>query len=392
MSATPFIPSPEAHAVTYGPFHHFFGYYDKSPWDASGRWILGMRSRFMDRPPAADDVLEIGVIDTEERNAWCPLAETQAWNWQQGCMLQWLGDGRRGDLIFNDRAEGRFISRVLNLHTGAERVLDRPVYGLNRQGTHAASLSFARLQHQRPGYGYAGLPDPWEHDPTPEDDGIWSIDLATGESRLILSLADAAAFQPLPEFAGKTHRFNHLQFSHRADHFGVLHRWKSPDEEVGHTRLLTLDLDGANLRCLSTPGFFSHYDWHGPDSLVAWTEEPGRGPHYFYFNERDGSATPIGEKLFTTDGHCSFSPDGRWMLTDTYPDARQMRTLMLYHWPTGQRIDLGEFYAPKVYWEIRCDLHPRWSRDGRHICLDSVHEGHRQMYVINISEILASHP
>ena len=29
-----------AKAVTKGPKHHFFGYYDKTPWDKTGRYLL----------------------------------------------------------------------------------------------------------------------------------------------------------------------------------------------------------------------------------------------------------------------------------------------------------------------------------------------------------------
>ena len=39
--------------ITRGPFYHFFGYYDKCPWDVTGRTLLGMRVAFMDRPPTA---------------------------------------------------------------------------------------------------------------------------------------------------------------------------------------------------------------------------------------------------------------------------------------------------------------------------------------------------
>ena len=72
------------------------------------------------------------------------------------------------------------------------RRLPRPVYAISHDGRQALSLNFARLHHQRPGYGYAGLPDPWLDLPEPEDDGIYQMDLESGESRLILSVAQAA--------------------------------------------------------------------------------------------------------------------------------------------------------------------------------------------------------
>ncbi|HEY9248488.1 MAG TPA: hypothetical protein VIO38_05130 [Rariglobus sp.] len=379
---------PAAVPLTCGPGHHWFGYYEKCPWDASGRRLLAMESAFRERPPTENDVAVIGFVDVAT-GVWTPIAETRAWNWQQGSMLQWLGDGSSGDIIFNDRVGDRFVSRVLNVDTKRGRVLDRPIYTVNRAGTQAVSLNFARLQHQRPGYGYAGLPDPWLGVDEPEDDGLWSVDLITGASRLILSAAEAANFKRGADFAGKVHRFNHAQFG-PGDRFAVLHRRKTPDMEVGDTRLLTMDINGGGLRCLTDHNLVSHYDWWGRDRIVAWARRAGIGDRYFAFDDGEGGRIEvIGEKLLTCDGHCSFSPDGRWMLSDTYPDEEHHRTLFLFNMATGERVDIGRFLSPPVKWEIRCDLHPRWSRDGRKVCIDSIHEGTRQMYALDVGGIVS---
>jgi len=380
----------QAQAVTRGRGHHFFGYYDKSPWDASGRWLLGMASTFMNRPPVESDVLVIGVIDTWNENTWRPLADTRAWNWQQGCMLQWLDGGRTKRFIFNDRRRDQFVSRIINLDDRSEQVIDRPVYGVNPQGSHAISLNFARLAHQRPGYGYVGVADPWRRELAPADDGLHSIDLATGTSRMIFSIADAAARQPREDFQGAVQRFNHVQFSPGGRRFACLHRWKTPDQEVGTTRLLTMDIDGSDVRCVTDDDVVSHYDWRDDQHVLAWARQRGSGDHYYLFDDTTGAARAIGESVLTCDGHCSFSPDRRWVLTDTYPDTTEHRTLLLYHWASGERIDIGRFHSPTMNWEIRCDLHPRWSPDGRKICVDSIHEGTRQMYVLDVTEIVTS--
>ena len=76
-------------------------------------------------------------------------------------------------------------------------------------------------------------------------------------------------------------------------------------------------------------------------------------------------------------------------MTDTYPDKEGYRKLMVYNVDIDELILLGRFYSlPELKGEIRCDLHPRWSRDGKQICIDSTHEGDRQMYVLDISEIV----
>jgi len=37
---------------------------------------------------------------------------------------------------------------------------------------------------------------------------------------------------------------------------------------------------------------------------------------------------------------------------------------------------------------VRCDLHPRWSRDGRYITVDSIHSGNRGIYALNTESAL----
>jgi Tol biopolymer transport system component len=54
-----------------------------------------------------------------------------------------------------------------------------------------------------------------------------------------------------------------------------------------------------------------------------------------------------------------------------------------------RRVDIGRFYAPKeLDGEIRCDLHPRWTRDGKTVSIDSVHEGSRQVYVLDVTPVV----
>jgi len=50
-------------AVTRSPRHHFFGYYDKCPWDSTGRYMLALETDFMERPPRPVDTAVVGLID-----------------------------------------------------------------------------------------------------------------------------------------------------------------------------------------------------------------------------------------------------------------------------------------------------------------------------------------
>ncbi len=377
-------------AVTSGPKHHFFGYYDRTPWSASGRYMLGMETGFMGRPPRPGETATVGLIDTAEGDAWEPLAETSAWHWQLGAMLQWMPPVPERHIIYNDRREGRFVCVVRDAFGEQERVLPRPVYALSPDGRWALSLNFARLAEMRPGYGYNGLADPWGGHRHPAEDGVWHMDLDSGDCRLVLSLEQASRLRPKPSMPSAVHWFNHVQISPAGARFAVLHRWKTPGRDGWETRMLAAAPDGSDLRIVADDGKVSHYDWRDDGSILVWCRQRELGERYFLFDLAEGTRRNVGEGVLDRDGHCSWSPDRRWILTDTYPDEERMRTLILYNPGERRRVDVGRFHAPpELVGPVRCDLHPRWSRDGHRVCVDSAHEGTRQMYVPDISAILA---
>ena len=167
-------------AITAGPRHHWFGYYDKLQFDPSARYALGMEADFEHRAPTPEDVIRIGMVDLADGDRWIELGESRAWGWQAGCMLQWLPQSAH-EIIWNDRVDDRFVSYILNIDTGQKRLLPQPIFTLSPDGCSALSIDFHRLEDMRPGYGYMGIRDPWYDVMAPEETGIHTVDLRTGE-------------------------------------------------------------------------------------------------------------------------------------------------------------------------------------------------------------------
>ncbi len=93
---------PPVRAITRGPKFHWRGYYDKLLFDPTDRFVVANEVDFEHRTPEPKDTLRIGMIDLQSKDEWIELGVTKAWNWQQGCMAQWLpGDAPR--VIWNDR-------------------------------------------------------------------------------------------------------------------------------------------------------------------------------------------------------------------------------------------------------------------------------------------------
>jgi hypothetical protein len=381
--------------------HHFFGYYDRCPWSLDGRWILACRAKFMDRRPHENDVLRIGLLDmtnADSASTWREIAQTCAWNWQQGAQVRWLSER---EIVFNDRFENSngkyFGAAVVDIQTGARRELPAPVYALAPGGKSAITLDFSRAFDIRAGYGYAGIHDARRDDNCPRDGGIWSVNLGGDAPSLLVSMAQVAAASgesgPIESGPSDKHWLDHLTWNTDGSRFCFLHRWGTPREGGGawwKTRLFTSSADGSGLRCVSDHRMVSHFDWRDESHILAWANRQGRDDAYFLFRDAENSESEIvGEGVLTADGHCTYSPDRRWILTDTYPDKTGHKTLLLWDVENQKRIDLARIFGPMPSdVDIRCDLHPRWSRDGKQICIDSIHEGTRQMYVMDVAEVV----
>jgi hypothetical protein len=347
--------------VTSGPAEHFFGYYDKTPWSPDGTSLLGLR--------VLGDVVQVGLVD----RGWRAVGETAAWNWQQGAMAQWLGES--AEVVFNTRSG----SAVVDVASGARRDLPLPVYAVAPDGRRALSVDFGRLASVHETIGYAGA--------SARGAGIDALDLVTGETELLVSLAALAAFEPHPAMAGAEHWVSHLAFDPAGARVVFLHRWSHEprDESAWWHRLIVMDAHGGELRALeTTDGMISHPTWRPDGAILVWSTHDGRTAYHLYAD----TVERLGDGVLTENGHCTYGPDGRWLLTDTYPDADGVQTLILYEPATGTRVDVGRFAAaPGLDYHARCDLHPRWSRDGMRVCIDATHEGSRQMYVVEVSSV-----
>jgi hypothetical protein len=387
---------PPIRAITHGPKYHWFGYYDKLQFDPSGRYVLAMEVDFEHRSPTADDVICVGMVDLQDGDRWIELGQSRAWCWQQGCMLQWR-PGSSDEVVWNDREGDHFVCRILNVHTGQMRTIPFPVYTLSPDGKAAVSPDFRRINHTRPGYGYAGLTDPYHDTPAPADAGIWHVDLETGQVKLILSLAQMVEIPwPHGDVSAMTHWFNHLLWNPSGTRFEFLNRWRGPGAVGLPTRMMTANADGSDLRVVDDYGHMSHFIWRDDAHILGWSQHPSHGNAFYLYSDMDGACRSAGQvetvglNVMTENGHCTYLPGNDWILNDTYPDGNRLQHLYLYHVATERRIALADLYTGPAYTgEWRCDLHPRFSPDGKWVTVDSNHEGKgRQLYLLDVSAVV----
>ncbi len=370
----------EARLITEGPEEHFFAsYYGITSFSANERYATVLETDVKHRLPTAQDPATLGLVDLRTMEM-TPIAQTRAWNFQQGCMAHWLGTSPDSLIIYNDLRQGAFVAVIRNVFTEEERIIPHPVSAVSPDGTKAISINFARLRE----YGYGGAGQDAQMDvPFPENDGLFLVDLQTGEAELILSIADVTEHVPELPPEGREY-FNHTLFSRDGSKVFFLAR-AIPER---NTVALTINADGSNLQpCFpgNTEWGGSHFDWLSGDDLMVTAQYKGEIYTHILFTVGQQNYHLLGRGLLDFDGHGTFSPDGRWMVTHTYPDRLNDNKVFLMDMETQAVLPLGRFREPpefRGYW--RCDIHPRWSPSGKYIGFNSTHTGSRQAYVFEL--------
>lgn len=386
--------------ISTGPSFHWFGYYDKLQTDPGGRYVLGMEVPFEMRTPEPSDTLQIGLFDLRKKGKWKELGTSISWGWQQGCMLQWI-PGSKEEIIWNDRVGEGFVSHILNIRTGQKRTLPKAVYALSPDGKWAIGTEFSRIQNLRPGYGYAGVEDPYASIKAPDRIGLYKMDLKTGENRMLFSIAQMAAIPHLgASVEDNYHWFNHLLVNTDGTRFTFLHRWRkaaNARQQMSSggftTRMFTASADGNDLFMIDPSGYTSHFVWSDPLHICAWTRPAGEKDGFYLLEDKTGLFKSVGKGIMTLNGHNTYVPgtNNEWILCDTYPQGKdRLQELYIFHEPSDRKVVLGRFRSPADYTgEWRCDLHPKCTPDGKKVIFDSTHEGQgRQVYAIDISGLL----
>lgn len=374
---------PGVRQISSNHSEHNFGYYDKSPWSRDQRYMIYLAPSNAVQNYVLQEETPIVLYDCESGEEHI-LTKTHVWNSQQGCMLQWLGPDFSTRILFNDFRDGKYCSVIYSVIDGTEKVLEAPVYSVSLDGKTAVTLDFSRLNTFRPGYGYCNLKDITAEEKFPDISCIWRLDLEKNQVEAMpFTYMDLAHFQPKENMAAGFHKVNHIMLNPSATRFMFIHRWIV--KGVTYHRLMTCNVDGSDLYVLLDDGMVSHSNWKNDNRILSYcyTEKEGDAYHLLY--DKTQKRETIGKGILTVDGHPSYSPDGRFIITDTYPDWKRKQTLYLIRVSDGKVKRLGEIYSNVKYRnEMRCDLHPRWDYNSAELCFDGSPGNKRQVYALRV--------
>ena len=189
---------------------------------------------------------------------------------------------------------------------------------------------------------------------------------------------------------------------------------------------MTANVDGTEIFILNDSGRMSHFSWRNNSEIVGWggVSNPLNslrknklfvdyiirpllpiykkiirgdsingnslfskivsGDSYILLKDKSNQINRINNKNLNVDGHPSFSKSNEnFLLTDTYPTFKNsfLQKLIVFDIKNDSVFKFHNLrhvaeYASTGY---RCDLHPRWSIDGKYITIDTLDEGVRSI-------------
>lgn len=386
----------KASVVTGGDKEHFFAsYFAINSWSADNRYITVLQTDIKDRLPLKTDPAVLGVVDLKNNNRFIPLTETHAWNFQEGTMAHWLGFDPNRKFIYNDWVEGKFVSVVIDIQTREKRVIPHPVSAVTLDGKWAISINYARLKTTRPDYGYDGNgQDPLLDTTWPKEDGLFLVNIESGKGELIVPVDAVREQMPEVKDPKGLAYFCHTVFSRDSKQIFWLARSVENLNEKKvvsgwKTTAFVCSIDGTNIRrCFPDGWDGSHFNWIDGERMVVTAKYKGEDYSHVLFTPGKDDYRRLCKGLFDFDGHCAVSNDNNWMLTDTYPNKLSQRNLMMVRLEDEAVFPIDHYAVVdpyRFYW--RCDLHPRWRGDDQAFGFNSVHDGSRQVYIVDLKYV-----
>lgn len=412
--------------LTFGPKHHLFGYIGQSltiPWNASDRYIVALQTDFHDRLPDSGDAADVILIDTHNDNDLVILDHTWGWNLQQGTMLYWNPAKSETQFFFNDRDpdDGRVFTVLYDIE--ARKCIREYRYsdysvgnsGVSPVGGVFAAINYGRMARLRPVTGYAGALDhtkghQTEGNHAPDNDGIFLVDIESGQERILVSFKRLAAliktvphwalinkrWTPVKSSVGDSEKpdvseaalyINHTLFNRKGDRIYFIARGRKAKRSIWLNVPCSIKTDGTELTVHST-SIGGHPEWAEGDLMIG--AHQGQQIVYDVVRQRIHPERTLGNaSIFPKpEGDVSLSPDGKWFVNGYASEDRKSITYVVMRLADGAYVRSEPFdRGPYTKGDLRTDPAPRWNRASNAILVPGwTEDGTRQLFVLKVEE------
>lgn len=350
---------------------YFYGYYDKSP-EKDGKVIFHEMN---------DGFVNI-IVKNVQTNEETIIGKSKAFNWQLGTRSMWMDNDR---IAYNDYDGEKYVGKIFSLKKRSIiQTFGKPIQDFSNK-EYFLGVNYQRLRSYAKEYGYYCLPELTEEEFDDYDhDGIWMIDSQSGDCKLLLSIRQVIKCDMNEKFKDGKHFVNHIMISPNGDSFIFIHRYYVGKERID--RLMYYDF--KQLKCLFDDKLQSHYCWLDNNRVFGYGGYKGRN-EFHTVDVKTGTIEICDEltRIHPKDGHPTKYRE--WIVVDSYPYFSRMQDLIAFNLKSKDSFKLLEvFHDMKHKHYDRCDLHPRFSADGKRVYFDTLYTGKRELCYLDVSNII----
>lgn len=422
----------------------WFGYYNYDPLNFNHTKLLCSRAEHDAELPRKGYNVEVGYYDIES-GEWHKVGMSDSYSWPQACMSQWLpGNGNESKIIYNTSDGKKNIAIIHDLKSKVNTVVDWSIYGITPNGNKSIALVMER-SHWCRAYHYESVSDKKYDGKVYEEDGVYEIDLKNNTRKKLISIQQIIAMDYEDYFKDAKHWLEHIMISPNGKRFCFLHRFTVGSLNDYETRLFIADIDGGNLQCVNgwKEYYWSHFGWNGDEAFVIYSYKSNihnrilsnykktysnnkaelsnclsiktfvkdickmifhviplsyrkrirlvmgkQNSYYQYYKSSNRGFELVScfkNPEFSVDGHPSFTNDGKYMITDTYPHPNKYQDLMIYNMETHKVVIVCSLYAALDKKPGSCDLHPKLCKNNDYVAIDSAHDGQHHLILLKIN-------
>ena len=353
----------------------FFGYHDKKPFNSSDAKIIVHSYKNVKNIENQNlKKIDIDVIDLKRKKV-LKIDFTSAWSWQLGASLQWHP---KKDIIFFKKMEnGNYFTKKIDLSSNKIKNLNFSIYNMNLNGDKFLPADFIKIGKLRKGYGF-------------KRKNFQKIsNLKKSKLSIINENGKFFSLHSFDETKKKSVLgcyINHQTFSPNGNKIAYFYTiLKKGSQRQIFFYYYCLKKKRNFLIKISRLHLVSHYCWKNNNEILFTMKIRKKKYSYILYNINTNKFINISSEL-SEDGHPMFNPrNSDLFVSDTYPNLFGFQKLFIYSLKKNQIIWKRYIYSPYKYRGIiRCDLHPRWSNDGKKIMVDFVENGNRNIGIFDI--------
>lgn len=342
-------------------------YYDNPPWCPKTRRIAFTRLL----PHATEG--DIYVMDDDGDNLTY-LAHSRNVTANDGAMAQWSADGRR--IYFKDREADTPLIAWVEVETG-------------ETGAYPGDLRMVRpVGNEQVYHSNCGYYSDEEIIRRRQEFGVFLLDLATGDTKQLVSVEECRQIHPRRDEIGDYHLYvKHTKWSQDGSRimFVFTNEIRYEHKYAEQPRVKDVYVVNADGTGLARVGEFGNHPLWRPNGRAILTNSPweGRPGNSLVLLDVETSERRLATTAIAGSGHPSYSPDGTHIAVDYVLPREGYGSINLVDVAADTATHLLQMRVID-HTHVGTHLHPVWSRDGRQILYASDASGLAQLCVVDV--------